>query len=168
MSSSSTRSTLWGLSMPDQEPQIRAEGTWCSTCGKIGCLCGRATVRPSSSDQAADNALVEAVSAEVHAAWMRTKAAQGVTSRRSETGEELMVPYAELSEPAKDLDRQSVLAVLAAAMPLVEAEQERRWRDRIADEINAITMHDIARLGGDGDAYGNSIHAAERVARGAS
>jgi hypothetical protein len=57
---------------------------------------------------------IELVSAEVHAAWMASKRAQGVTSRRSETGEELMVPYDQLSEPAKDLDRATVRAVYAA------------------------------------------------------
>jgi hypothetical protein len=57
---------------------------------------------------------VEIVSAEVHAAWMQSKKAQGVTTRKSESGEELMVPYAELSEPAKELDRGTVKAVYAA------------------------------------------------------
>jgi hypothetical protein len=56
--------------------------------------------------------LVEQVSADVHEAWMKSKWEQGVTSRPSETGEEQMVPYAELSERAKDLDRASVTAVL--------------------------------------------------------
>ena len=56
--------------------------------------------------------LLEAVSAAVHAAWMEAKAAAGVTTRRLETGEELLVPYEELSERAKDLDRGSVRAVL--------------------------------------------------------
>lgn len=57
---------------------------------------------------------IETVAAEVHAAWMEGKAAQGVTSRKSEKGEELMVPYADLSEEAKDLDRYTVRAVYAA------------------------------------------------------
>lgn len=57
---------------------------------------------------------VELVSAAVHDAWMASKRAQGVESRRSETGEELMVPYAELSDAAKSLDRGTVLAVYAA------------------------------------------------------
>lgn len=58
---------------------------------------------------------VEQLAEAVHEAWMVTKKDQGVTSRRSESGEELMVPYARLSEPAKDLDRGSVRAVLKAA-----------------------------------------------------
>jgi hypothetical protein len=57
---------------------------------------------------------VEVVAAEVHAAWIRSKHAQGVTSRRSEFGEELMVPYANLSESAKDLDRATVRSVYTA------------------------------------------------------
>lgn len=57
---------------------------------------------------------IEAISAEVHAAWMETKRANGVTSRPSETGEELMVDYPLLSEAAKDLDRKTVKVVVAA------------------------------------------------------
>ena len=54
---------------------------------------------------------VEEVSAKVHEAWMEAKRARGVTSRKSEAGEELMVPYKQLSEDAKELDRSSVRAV---------------------------------------------------------
>jgi hypothetical protein len=57
---------------------------------------------------------IEVVSAKVHEAWMESKRAQGVTSRKSETGEELMVPYEQLSEPAKELDRGTVRAVYEA------------------------------------------------------
>ena len=57
---------------------------------------------------------VEDVAAAVHERWMETKRAAGVTSRKSETGEELMVAYHQLSEKAKDLDRQTVLAVYNA------------------------------------------------------
>ena len=57
---------------------------------------------------------IELVSAKVHEAWIESKRAQRVTSRKSETGEELMVPYDQLSERAKDLDRQMVRAVYAA------------------------------------------------------
>lgn len=62
-----------------------------------------------------DPTVVEVLAEQVHAAWLAAKDAQGVTSRRSETGEELVVPYACLSEAAKDLDRATVRAVLAAA-----------------------------------------------------
>jgi 16S rRNA G527 N7-methylase RsmG len=57
---------------------------------------------------------IELVSARVHEAWIESKRAQSVTSRKSETGEELMVSYDRLSERAKDLDRQMVRAVYAA------------------------------------------------------
>ena len=57
---------------------------------------------------------IEVVSAKVHEAWMESKRAQGVTSRKSETGEEMMVPYEQLSEPCKDLDRNTVRAVYEA------------------------------------------------------
>ncbi len=54
------------------------------------------------------------VSAKVHEAWMASKAAQGVTSRKAEDGEELIAPYESLSEKAKELDRGTVRAVFAA------------------------------------------------------
>jgi hypothetical protein len=57
---------------------------------------------------------IELVSAKVHEAWIESKLAQGVTSRKSETGEEMMVPYEQLSEPCKDLDRNTVKAVYKA------------------------------------------------------
>jgi hypothetical protein len=57
---------------------------------------------------------IETVSAAVHEAWMESKRAQGVSSRKSEDGEELMVPYAQLSEKAKELDRGTVRAVYSA------------------------------------------------------
>jgi hypothetical protein len=57
---------------------------------------------------------IEAVSAAVHDAWMDSKRAQGVFSRKAEDGEELMAPYADLSEKAKELDRGTVRAVYAA------------------------------------------------------
>ncbi len=61
---------------------------------------------------------IEDIAAKVHEAWMETKKAQGVTSRPSEWGEEQMVPYHELSDRAKDLDRGTVRAVLAAIKTL--------------------------------------------------
>lgn len=57
---------------------------------------------------------IETVSAAVHSAWMDSKRAQGVESRKAEDGEELMVPYADLTEKAKELDRGTVRAVYAA------------------------------------------------------
>jgi hypothetical protein len=57
---------------------------------------------------------IETVSAIIHEEWMNTKRKMGVFSRKAEDGEELMVPYAQLSEKAKDLDRNSVVAVYKA------------------------------------------------------
>jgi RyR domain len=61
---------------------------------------------------------IELVSEEVHKAWMKSKKAHGISSRKSEEGEELMVPYEKLSEKAKDLDRNTVKAVYAAIKKL--------------------------------------------------
>lgn len=61
---------------------------------------------------------VEEVAAKVHEAWMESKRARGVNTRTSETGEELMVPYEQLSEEAKELDRSSVRAVYDAIREL--------------------------------------------------
>jgi DNA-directed RNA polymerase sigma subunit (sigma70/sigma32) len=58
--------------------------------------------------------VIELTAARVHEKWMAAKRASGVTSRRSETGEELMVPYEQLSESAKDLDRISARTALEA------------------------------------------------------
>ena len=57
---------------------------------------------------------IESVSADVHNAWMNLKIENGIHSRKSESGEELMVPYEQLSEKAKDLDRNTVKAVYDA------------------------------------------------------
>ena len=57
---------------------------------------------------------IELVSAKVHEAWMESKKSKGITSRKSETGEELMVSYETLSESAKDLDRNTVKAIYEA------------------------------------------------------
>jgi hypothetical protein len=65
---------------------------------------------------------IEAVAAKVHEAWMEANRAQGVTSRKSESGEELMVDYDQLSERAKDLDRGSVRAVYSAIESLSEEQ----------------------------------------------
>jgi hypothetical protein len=68
--------------------------------------------------------IVEVIAAEVHDEWMRTKRAQGVQSSPSEWGEEQMVPYGQLSERAKDLDRGTVRAVLGALPKLGLAVRE--------------------------------------------
>jgi hypothetical protein len=61
---------------------------------------------------------IELVSAEVHQAWIESKKAIGISSRKSEDGEELMVPYVQLSEKAKNLDRVTVKAVYKAILKL--------------------------------------------------
>jgi hypothetical protein len=65
---------------------------------------------------------IELVSAKVHEAWMESKLKNGITSRKSEAGEELFVPYIRLSEQSKDLNRDAVRAVYKA-IGLVCAEQ---------------------------------------------
>jgi hypothetical protein len=65
---------------------------------------------------------MEAVARKVHEAWMQAKLAQGIQTRKSETGEELMVDYDQLSEEAKELDRGSVRAVYAAIQSLQEEQ----------------------------------------------
>ena len=69
---------------------------------------------------------IEIVSADVHQAWMAAKQAQGLSSRKSEEGEELMVPYNQLSEQAKSLDRDTVRAVYAAIARSSDADVLRR------------------------------------------
>jgi len=64
---------------------------------------------------------IEIVAAKVHEAWMESKKKNGIASRTSETGEELMVPYSKLSEQAKELDRGSVRAVYAAIEEIMDS-----------------------------------------------
>lgn len=58
--------------------------------------------------------LVDRVAADVHAAWVEAKHAQGITSRLSSDGVEQMVPYDDLPDHIKELDRATVRAVLAS------------------------------------------------------
>jgi hypothetical protein len=57
---------------------------------------------------------IEKVSELVHADWVKKKRAENTQSRRSTWGEELMRPYNELSDRAKQLDRDTVEAVYKA------------------------------------------------------
>jgi hypothetical protein len=66
---------------------------------------------------------IELVSAKVHEAWMESKLTQGVTTRKSESGEELMVPYQQLSEKAKELDRATVRAVYQAIESIPQVDE---------------------------------------------
>jgi hypothetical protein len=58
--------------------------------------------------------LVEAISEKVHEDWMAKKLADGITSRPSADGVEQMVPYGDLPDHLKELDRVTVRAVLSA------------------------------------------------------
>lgn len=69
---------------------------------------------PGGRDEPVALPKIEAVAAKVHDSWMQEKQQRGVTSRKSESGEELMVPYESLSESAKELDRSSVRTVYRA------------------------------------------------------
>lgn len=88
---------------------------------------------------------VEAISAEVHAAWMEQKRAAGVTSRKLESGEELMVPYAQLSDEAKQLDRATVVTVLSAMRRAPEGAREP-WT---AERAHEWLARNWPRLDGD-------------------
>ena len=69
---------------------------------------------------------IELVSAKVHESWMDSKRAQGVTTRKSESGEELMVAYDQLSEKAKELDRATVRAVYKAIESIPQPDEHPR------------------------------------------
>ena len=57
---------------------------------------------------------IEVVAAMIHDAWMEANRSQGITSRQTADGVEQMVPYNELPEHVKDLDRAAVGAVYRA------------------------------------------------------
>lgn len=73
---------------------------------------------------------IEIVSAQVHAAWMDSKREQGVTTRKAEDGEELMVPYGDLTDRAKELDRGTVRAVYKAIEKAEEFKAFMSMRNR--------------------------------------
>ena len=67
---------------------------------------------------------LELVAEKVHDNWMQMKIASGVTTRKLDTtGEELLVPYKDLSEEAKELDRGTVKTVYAAIQELAVADK---------------------------------------------
>jgi hypothetical protein len=70
-----------------------------------------------------NDALIEQVAADVHAAWIDAKRAQGITSRPSSDGIEQMVPYADLPDHLQELDRATVRAVLASPTLLAALER---------------------------------------------
>jgi hypothetical protein len=57
---------------------------------------------------------MELIAERVHNAWMKTKRAQGFESHLTADGREQMVPYADLADDLKELDRVTVRAVYAA------------------------------------------------------
>lgn len=57
---------------------------------------------------------IDLLAENVHDRWLAGRLAQSVTSRLAEDGEELCVSYDELSESAKELDRETVRSVLFA------------------------------------------------------
>ncbi len=64
---------------------------------------------------------LETVASEVHHEWMESKRAMGLFSRKAEDGEELMVPYEQLSDKAKEFDRSAVRVVYAAIERAISA-----------------------------------------------
>lgn len=90
---------------------------------------------------AGNPAELERVAEAVHDRWVATRRAQGCTSRRSETGEELMVPYGDLSEAAKDLDRNSVRAVLEALEEVDGATTRARFAATDGEVTPAPLVH---------------------------
>jgi len=71
---------------------------------------------------------IEIVAAEVHQAWIDLKLSQGITTRKAEDGEEMMVHYSFLSEKQKDADRQTVRAVYAA---IHKCQEEEAFKARL-------------------------------------
>lgn len=84
--------------------------------------------------------LVEILAETVHDVWMETKKAQGVSFRRSEWDEQLMAPYMELSEPAKELDRVTVRGVLDAleanGFTVVDGSGEVLWEGQTTESTS--------------------------------
>ena len=69
---------------------------------------------------------IEYVSRLVHADWMKNKRLNGIESRTfDQTEEELMVDYDLLSEEAKQLDRNTVLAVYSAIKEALERVEDQ-------------------------------------------
>jgi hypothetical protein len=66
---------------------------------------------------------LETVASEVHCQWLESKQKMGIVSRKAEDGEELMVPFEQLSEKAKELDRSTVRVVYAAIKRTVESRK---------------------------------------------
>jgi len=83
---------------------------------------------------------IETVSAAVHAAWMEGKVRNGIMSRKSETGEELMASYERLSETAKDADRNTVKAVYAAIRSAPTMNNHKEFAKALESVINGFSQ----------------------------
>lgn len=81
---------------------------------------------------------IETISAAVHEQWMENKRKAGVSSRKLESGEELMVPYAQLSEQAKELDRSSVRSVVSCIRTVRSVVPRNRFRNFLASVRDAM------------------------------
>lgn len=82
---------------------------------------------------------VERVAERVHNSWMVAKQAAGITSRKLDTtGEELLVPYHQLSEEAKELDRITVRTVLDAEANLEPADPAPPKPDKLTGPVEAF------------------------------
>jgi hypothetical protein len=86
----------------------------------LNVIAGVALMSASATSQAQEQRVtlqlpdIEKVSELVHADWVDKRLAEGVTSRLSTWGEELVRPYNELSDRAKQLDRNTVEVVYKA------------------------------------------------------
>lgn len=67
---------------------------------------------PQRHRYARPSELVEILAAKSHEGYMLGKRATGTESRRSESGEEVMVPFEQLSEASKDISRAAAAAML--------------------------------------------------------
>jgi len=67
---------------------------------------------PQRRRYATRDELVELLAAKSHEGYLAGKRAGGTTSRLSESGEEVMVPYEQLSESSKDINRAAAGAIL--------------------------------------------------------
>jgi hypothetical protein len=132
--------TQWGDVPPDGPGSLYREA-WRKDARELLALLSRVGLKVTESrpqEQAAAHD-VEAIAAKVHDNWMAAKLAAGVMSRKLESGEELMVPYEQLSEQAKDLDRGTVRAVLAA-MPQEQAAGGG-WVPKAGDSVAKVNSY---------------------------
>lgn len=68
---------------------------------------------------------IEKVCSKVHADWIKDKEAKGINTKMSDTGEELMQPYEQLSDTAKENIRNKVNSVYTAIEEVTTEEQQQ-------------------------------------------